>query len=61
MFSREGEVGLGPAGVAEIGPSGEAPSKQEERRGLEVARPGCSPGVHGDMAVGEVRRTRAGS
>lgn len=30
LFLREGEVGLDPEGVAEIGASGEAPSKQEE-------------------------------
>lgn len=30
LFLREGEVGLGPEGVAEIGASGEAPSEQEE-------------------------------
>lgn len=55
---RRGQAELGSS--AEIGSSGEVPSEEEQPRqrlrggrghgtleGLEVARPGCSPGVHG--------------
>lgn len=68
MSPRAGEFGLRPESMAEMGPPGEVPSKEEEqlgqrlggRRGhgtlgqLEVARPGCSPGICQDTVVDPV-------